>query len=156
MPSIFGTAVPAGNGRKIEKSQRHPKDFPGGPPPQYYPGLALLNFRVRMGSGAFSAVWPLARASGCKTIWCPVFLAPQFLLVMAAKSKKANGTRRTSQAVPHPSTIRALRCLTSEFGWDRVHSAQYGRWRKPRVARRLLGLFLKTSRPPQSSFRKTA
>ena len=44
------------------KSQRHPKDFPGGPPPQYYPGLALLNFRVRMGSGALSAVWPLAIA----------------------------------------------------------------------------------------------
>ena len=43
---------------------------------------------------------------------------------------KASGTRRASQAVPHPSTSRALRCLTSEFGWDRVHSSQYGRWRK--------------------------
>ena len=41
------------------KSQQHPKDFPGGHPPQYYPGLALLNFGVRMGSGVFKAVWPL-------------------------------------------------------------------------------------------------
>ena len=46
------------------------------------------------------------------------------------KMQKAYGTRRTSQAVPHPSTIRALRCLTSEFGWDRVYSTQYGRWRR--------------------------
>ena len=41
--------------------------------------------------------------------------------------KKVNGTRRASQAVPHPSTDRALRRLTSEFGWDRVYSTQYGR-----------------------------
>ena len=41
------------------KSQQHPKDFPGGHPPQYYPGLALLNFGVQMGSGVFKAVWPL-------------------------------------------------------------------------------------------------
>ena len=44
-------------------------------------------------------------------------------------AEKASGTRRASQAVPHPSTDRALRCLTSEFGWDRVYSSQYGRWR---------------------------
>ena len=44
---------------KSEKSQQHPKDFPGGHPPQYYPGLAWLNFGVRKGSGAFDAVWPL-------------------------------------------------------------------------------------------------
>ena len=43
----------------IEKGQQHPKDFPGGHPPQYYPGLARLNFGVRKGSGAFDAVWPL-------------------------------------------------------------------------------------------------
>ncbi len=42
-------------------SQQHPKDFPGGHPPQYYPGLARLNFGVRKGSGAFHAVWPLTR-----------------------------------------------------------------------------------------------
>jgi hypothetical protein len=46
------------------KSQQHPKDFPGGHPPQYYPGLALLNFGVQMGSGVFKAVWPLTTAEG--------------------------------------------------------------------------------------------
>ena len=45
------------------------------------------------------------------------------------KSKKANSTLRASRAVPHPSTDRAFRRLTSEFGWDRVYSTKYGRWR---------------------------
>ena len=48
------------------KSQQHPKDFPGGHPPQYYPGLALLNFGVRMGSGVFKAVWPLTKVISVK------------------------------------------------------------------------------------------
>ena len=47
--------------------------------------------------------------------------------------KKANSTLRASRAVPHPSTDRAFRRLTSEFGWDRVYSTKYGRWRKPKV-----------------------
>lgn len=42
--------------------------------------------------------------------------------------EKASSTLRTSRAVTHPSTIRALRCLTSEFGRDPVFSSQYGRW----------------------------
>ena len=46
------------NGSK--KSQQHPKDFPGGPPPQYYPGLATVNFGVRKRSGVFVTVWPSA------------------------------------------------------------------------------------------------
>ena len=44
-------------------------------------------------------------------------------------SKKANSTLRASRAVPHPSTDRAFRHLTSEFRWDRVCSTKYGRWR---------------------------
>ena len=36
---------------------------------------------------------------------------------------------RASRAVPHPSTGRAFCCLTSEFEWDRVDSAECGRWR---------------------------
>ena len=48
---------------KNTKSQQHPKGFPGGPPPQYWPGLSPLNFRVRMGSGVFDEVWPLAKTS---------------------------------------------------------------------------------------------
>ena len=46
-----------------KKSQQHPKEFPGGPPPQYYPGPATVNFRVRKRSGVFVAVWPLASIS---------------------------------------------------------------------------------------------
>ena len=42
---------------------------------------------------------------------------------------KADSTLRSSQAVPHPSTDRALRCLTSEVKRDPVHSARYGRRR---------------------------
>ena len=45
--------------------------------------------------------------------------------------KKADSTRRSSQAVPHPSTNRALRRLTSEVGRDPVHSTRYGRQRYP-------------------------
>ena len=46
------------------------------------------------------------------------------------KIKKADSTLRTSQAVPHPSTIRALSCLTSEVKRDPVYSTRYGRQRK--------------------------
>ena len=47
-----------------------------------------------------------------------------------ARSKKADSTLRSSQAVPHPSTDRALRHLTSEVERDPVHSTWYGRQRK--------------------------
>ena len=42
------------------KSWQHPKDFPSGPPPQYYPGPATVNFGVLKRSGVFVAVWPPA------------------------------------------------------------------------------------------------
>ena len=48
----------------------------------------------------------------------------------SGKLKKAGGTLRSSRAVPHPSTNRALRRLTSEFGRDPVHSTRYGRQRQ--------------------------
>jgi hypothetical protein len=38
-----------------------PKDFPIGPPPQYYPDHTPFNFRVQMGSGAFDVVWLLVK-----------------------------------------------------------------------------------------------
>ena len=47
---------------------------------------------------------------------------------MSEVAKKTSSILRASQAVPHPSTDRALQSLTSEFGWDRVYSMQYGRW----------------------------
>ena len=43
--------------------------------------------------------------------------------------EKADSTLRTSQAVPHPSTNRALCRLTSEVERDPVHSTRYGRQR---------------------------
>ena len=43
--------------------------------------------------------------------------------------EKADSTLRSSRAVPHPSTNRALRRLTSEVGRDPVHSTRYGRQR---------------------------
>lgn len=43
--------------------------------------------------------------------------------------RKASSTLRASQAVPHPSTDRALQRLTSEFGRDPVYSLRYGRQR---------------------------
>ena len=49
----------------------------------------------------------------------------------SANVEKADSTLRTSQAVPHPSTIRALSRLTSEVERDPVHSTRYGRQRKP-------------------------
>ena len=45
--------------------------------------------------------------------------------------EKAGSTLRSSRAVPHPSTNRALCRLTSEFGRDPVHSTRYGRQRHP-------------------------
>ena len=41
-------------------------------------------------------------------------------------ARKADSTLRSSQAVPHPSTNRALRRLTSEVRKDPVHSTRYG------------------------------
>ena len=57
-------------------------------------------------------------------------LAPAFLRpVGRGEIVKADSTLRSSQAVPHPSTNRALRCLTSEVERDPVHSTRYGRQR---------------------------
>ena len=47
--------------------------------------------------------------------------------VIGSHIHKADSTLGYSQAVPHPSTNRALRRLTSEFGRDPVHSTRYGR-----------------------------
>ena len=65
------------------------------------------------------------------------------------KCEKADSTLRTSQAVPHPSTIRALSCLTSEVRRDPVHSTWYGRQRRmfqTMGSRLWLGLFATSGR----------
>ena len=46
-----------------------------------------------------------------------------------AARRKADSTLRSSQAVPHPSTNRALCRLTLEVERDPVHSTRYGRQR---------------------------
>ena len=61
---------------------------------------------------------------------CLTFAAETGKLKTGKSKPKANSTLRASRAVPHPSTDRAFRRLTSEFGWDRVYSTKYGRWRK--------------------------
>ena len=47
-------------------------------------------------------------------------------LLQNCRYKKAYGTR-CSQAVPHPSTIPARRCLTSVIRREPVYSSWYGR-----------------------------
>ena len=53
-------------------------------------------------------------------VWAPV-------LRNGCLAGKADSTLRSAQAVPHPSTNRALCRLTSEVGRDPVHSTWYGR-----------------------------
>ena len=50
------------------------------------------------------------------------------------RMRKADSTLRSSRAVPHPSTNRALRRLTSEVRRDPVHSTRYGRQRNYPIA----------------------
>ena len=45
-------------------------------------------------------------------------------------TKKEASCTRSSQAVSHPSTIRAQGCLTSVIGRELVCSTWYGRWRE--------------------------
>jgi hypothetical protein len=51
------------------------------------------------------------------------------VMVSECPVQKADSTLRSSRAVPHPSTNRALRRLTSEVKRDPVHSTRYGRQR---------------------------
>ena len=74
-----------------QKSWQHPKDFPSGPPPQYYPGPAAVNFGVLKRSGVFAAVWPPAnsvllfglvpRFDGFSAIRWPIVETPKFQLL---------------------------------------------------------------------------
>ena len=60
--------------------------------------------------------------------WTFASEGPLSISVLRKRTKqKASSTLRASQAVPHPSTDRALQRLTSEFGRDLVYSLRYGR-----------------------------
>ena len=56
--------------------------------------------------------------------------SPSSLTGHEAPGQKADSTLRYSQAVPDPSTNRALSRLTSEVERDPVHSTRYGRQRE--------------------------
>ena len=58
--------------------------------------------------------------------------------------RKADSTLRSSRAVPHPSTNRALRRLTSEVRRDPVYSTRYGRQQ----------IYLRASREPTTLARR--
>ena len=62
------------------------------------------------------------------TIFCP-----SVFCLMFSSQQKADSTLRSSQAVPHPSTSRALSRLTSEVERDPVHSTWYGRQRESMI-----------------------
>ena len=68
---------------------------------------------------------------------------------------KAGSTLRSSQAVPHPSTNRALRRLTSEVRRDPVHSTRYGR-RREKMNKTSRGVFATTWRSGVSEGRLDA
>jgi hypothetical protein len=58
--------------------------------------------------------------------WAPLNIVA---LATSRQTQKADSTLGCSQAVPHPSTNRALCRLTSEVRRDPVHSTRYGRRR---------------------------
>ena len=70
----------------------------------------------------------------CKSCW-PRLILPRLSNALCFETRiftkliKADSTLRCSQAVPHPSTNRALRRLTSEVERDPVYSTRYGRQR---------------------------
>ena len=72
----------------------------------------------------------MAPAARPRTKHTATFQQHQLPTCSAERNKKADSTLRSSRAVPHPSTNRALRRLTSEVGRDPVHSTRYGRRRK--------------------------
>ena len=55
-----------------------------------------------------------------------------------ADRTKANSTW-CSQAVSHPSTIQAQRCLTSVIWREPVHSTWYGRWQRVEAMMKVFG-----------------
>ena len=67
---------------------------------------------------------------GKQCCWWNIFVLPQILADAKHIKEKADSTLRSSQAVPHPSTDRALSRLTSEVERDPVHSTWYGRQRQ--------------------------
>ena len=84
-------------------------------------------------------------AAVSQAFWMPVGSIPAPIADdIQVAGAKADSTLRASRAVPHPSTDRALRRLTSEVRRDPVHSTRYGRQRH---CRRVSGVELLRARP---------
>jgi hypothetical protein len=77
-----------------------------------------------------SRVWLRARSSSSSSS-----SSSRDCNVTAFLKVKADSTQGASQAVPHPSTGRALCRLTSEVRRDPVHSTRYGRQRRALAAK---------------------
>ena len=88
------------------------------------------------GRGRAATLCAMARRESCVRAVCrPPERLGRGDSVSRGKIKKADSTLRSSRAVPHPSTGRALRSLTSEVRRDPVYSTWYGRQRESAVAK---------------------
>ena len=81
---------------------------------QYFDALKIFYGRRNLKGGVLRAVFPAGN---------------RIQKYMLPRTVKADSTLKCSQAVPHPSTNRALCCLISEVKRDPVHSTRYGRQR---------------------------
>ena len=103
---------------------------------------SLRGSSVKIGTIQRRLAWPLRKDDTHKSRSVNNFLSMKSFTLAPRRARqkyarnrargvktKADSTLRTSQAVPHPSTNRALRRLTSEVRRDPVHSTRYGRQR---------------------------
>ena len=72
----------------------------------------------------------IGRMSCAARRWCSGCVGTRLPARGSGCGQKADSTLRYSQAVPDPSTNRALSRLTSEVKRDPVHSTRYGRQRQ--------------------------
>ena len=80
------------------------------------------------GCTAYEAV--LTYMDNVMVLWLQYFLQLKQGTWIGEEFAKADSSLRSSQAVHHPSTNRALRRFTSEVERDPVHSTQYGSQRE--------------------------